>query len=121
MPSGTVSSIRGAGQAQAMITPDQTQLTVADLAPGTLFRIFAFQSNPALGFSRDGRMFVKSAGGRGIGGKLLKDHYNGDVVPIAIVVPLNGQFSDRAWTPATDRLTPDTPVMETYGVLSVNL
>lgn len=100
------------------IAADQTTLTVGELAPGTIFRLFETEQGRGA-HSASGRLFVKSGNGRGVNGKLLKRRYNGDEAPIAIALPMSADDS-RAWTPATKVMTPDTPVLETFGVLTVN-
>jgi len=100
------------------IVADKHTLNVEELAPGTIFSIFP--TNQGRGaWNAAGRLFVRSATGVGTAGRLLKNRYNGDVVPIAIALPMSADDS-RAFTPATQRLTPDTPVMDTFGLLIVN-
>lgn len=116
MPVGT---LRGSAQVQVSIVADRNTLVVADLAPGTIFKIFPTSQGRGA-HSAAGRLFVKAGDGLGRRGKLLKSRYNGDEAPIAIVLP-SGSNDRRAWTPATKRLTADTPVMATFGVLNINL
>ena len=106
------------GGVSISIVADQLHLTVGELAPGTIFKIFP--TDQGVGASNAaGRLFVRSSNGYGVRGKLLKDRYNGDNAPLAIVLPMSAD-DNRAWTPATQRLTADTPVMETFGKAQVN-
>lgn len=95
---------------------------VGDLEPGTIFKLFPSAPNgdESLGYSSTGRIFVKAGNGKGPNDQLLKDRYNGDQAPLAIVVP-TGPGDNRAWTPCTHRITEDTPVMAVLGILNVEI
>lgn len=107
------------GGVSVSIVADQSTLTVGELAPGTIFRIFAAPQGRGA-TNAAGRLFVKSASGVGINGRLLKDRYNGDVAPMAVALPMSAD-DERAFTPATQRLTADTPVEQTFGKLDINI
>ena len=106
------------GGVSVSVIVDQTALSVGDLAPGTMFRLFTTDQGRGA-WNAAGRLFVKSGDGRSISGKLLKNRYNGDVAPMAIVLPVSAD-DPRAFTPATHRLTADTPVAKTYGMFDIN-
>lgn len=107
------------GSVSVSVIPDQTALTVGDLAPGTMFRLFTTDQGRGA-WNATGRVFVKSGNGHGSNDKLLKSRYNGDVAPIAIALPMSADDS-RAFTPATQRLTADSPVARTLGILKINV
>lgn len=107
------------GGVSVSIIADQTTLSVGDLAPGTMFRLFT--TNQGRGaWNAAGRVFVKAGNGHGSNDKLLKSRYNGDVAPMAIALPMSADDS-RAFTPATTRLTADSPVAKTYGILAISV
>lgn len=106
------------GGVSVSIVADQSVLTVGELAPGTIFRMFTSDQGRG-GHNAAGRLFVKAADGRGDNGKLLKNRFNGSVAPIAIALPMSADDS-RAFTPATQRLTEDTPVEKTFGKFEFN-
>ena len=114
MPVTTIS-----GGVSVSIVADQSVLTVGELAPGTIFRMFTSDQGRGA-HNAAGRLFVKAADGRSSNGKLLKSRFNGDVAPIAIALPMSAD-DERAFTPATQRLTEDTPVEKTFGKLTINV
>ncbi len=107
------------GGVSVSIVADQTVLIVGDLAPGTMFRLFTTDQGRGA-HNAAGRVFVKSAAGVGEAGRLLQDRYNGDTAPMAIALPMSADDS-RGFTPATKRLTADTPVAKTLGILKINV
>ncbi len=107
------------GSVSVSIIADQTTLSVGDLAPGTMFRLFTTDQGRGA-WNAAGRVFVKAGSGHGGNGKLLKNRYNGDVAPMAIALPMSADDS-RAFTPATQRLTADSPVARTLGILKINV
>ena len=80
------------GSVSVSVIPDQTALTVGDLAPGTMFRLFTTDQGRGA-WNAAGRGFVKSGNGQGSNGKLLKNRYHGDVDTMAMALPLQADDS----------------------------
>ena len=112
-----VSTIGGAASVFSVVA-DQTVLTVGELEACTIFKIFDTPQGVGT-WNSAGRMYVKAGNGHGANDRLLKARYNGDIAPLAIVLPLSAD-DNRAFTPATQRLTADTRVMKTFGKFQFN-
>lgn len=98
----------------------QAQLTVKDLAVGTLFKVNGDLSKRLFVKCGDGLSTRSYSAGRKGGQKIVGA--NSKQPPVfAIIVPTEDRFDRRAYTPASQKINASTAVLSTHGTLVMGL
>lgn len=105
---------------KAMIQGRASTMTVGSLPVGTLFRVANDLSERLFVKAGDGLSTASYKDGRA-GGKKIVGANSKQPPFYAVIVPTANRFDRRAYTPASNKINANTPVVSTHGTLVIDL